>query len=65
MDNVEKLIIEPLKYSGETSIVSMRMPKEMLADLDKIAAATGRTRNDILMLSLEFALKNLVIENKA
>jgi hypothetical protein len=38
------------------------MPKDMLADIDKVAAETGRTRNEILMLSLEFALEHMEIE---
>lgn len=60
----KKLIIQPQKYSGETSVVSMRMPKDMLSDLDKVALATGRTRNEILMLSIEFALEHMEIEEK-
>lgn len=61
----KKLIIKPQKYSGETSVVSMRMPKDMLQEIDEVASATGRTRNEIMMLSLEFSLENLVIEKKA
>ena len=45
MGEEKKLIIRPQKYVGETSVISMRMPKGMLADIDKIAADTGRTRN--------------------
>lgn len=33
----------------------------MLADFDRVAAATGRTRNEILMLSLEFALEHMEV----
>ncbi len=58
----KKLIIQTRKYSGETAVVSMRLPKEMLEAIDKVAAETGRTRNEILMLSLEFALENMQIE---
>ena len=62
MNSDEKLIIEPQKYSGETSIVSMRMPKEMLEKLDKIVLATGRTRNEILMMSIDFALERMEVK---
>lgn len=62
MKGDEKLIIEPQKYSGETSIVSMRMPKEMLEKLDKIVLATGRTRNEILMMSIDFALERMEVK---
>ncbi|MBQ2981455.1 MAG: ribbon-helix-helix protein, CopG family [Lachnospiraceae bacterium] len=59
MDEEKKLVILPLKYSGETTVISMRMPKDMLADIDKIAEKTGRTRNEILMLSMEFAIEHI------
>ena len=64
MNEEKKLVISPLKYSGETAVVSMRMPKDMLADIDAIAAKTGRTRNEIMMLSLEFALEHMQINEK-
>lgn len=57
----KKLIIQPQKYGGETSVISMRMPKDMLAEVDRIVSETGRTRNEILMLSIEFALEHMEI----
>ncbi len=59
-----KFQITPKKYNGESSVVSMRMPKDMLRAIDEIAARTGRTRNEFLMMSLEFALDHLEIEEK-
>ena len=59
-----KLQITPKKYIEETAIISMRMPKDMLRDIDTVAAETGRTRNEILMLSMEFALENLEIKEQ-
>ena len=56
-----KLIITPKSYTGESSVISARLPKDMIADLDKAAKMTGRTRNDIIQMSLEFALKNMEI----
>lgn len=52
------------KYGGETTIVSMRMAKDMLKDIDAVAAATGRTRNEILSTCLEFALDHIEITDK-
>ncbi len=57
-----KFIIPPKKYGGESSVVSIRMTKEMLADIDKIAKETSRTRNEVILMSLEFALKHLEID---
>lgn len=58
------LRITPKKYSGETTIVSMRMSKEMLKDIDSVAALVGRTRNEIMAMSLEFALEHMEIVRK-
>lgn len=52
------------KYTGETSVVSVRFPGDMIKKLDEMAQATGRTRNEIIMLCLEFAIDNATIENK-
>ena len=56
-----KLQIAPKKYSGESSVISMRLPKDMLRDIDAVAEETGRTRNEIMQLSMEFALDNMEI----
>lgn len=58
------LRITPKKYSGETTIVSMRMAKELLKDIDAVANVTGRNRNEILTMSLEFALNHMEIVMK-
>ena len=58
----KKLVIQSHKYGGETSVVSVRLPKEMLAEIDNVAERTGRTRSEIMLLSLEFALENLEIQ---
>ena len=55
------LRISPKKSAGETTIVSMRMAKDLLKDIDAVANVTGRTRNEILTMSLEFALEHMEI----
>ena len=52
------------KYNGETSVVSLRMPVELIAKLDAICEKTGRTRNDLIIKSLDFALDNIEIEGE-
>ena len=59
-----KFQITPKKYTGESAVVSMRMPKDMLRDIDEIAAKIGRTRNEFMLMSLEFALDHLEIEER-
>ena len=64
MDNNKKLIIHPHRYGGETTVISLRLPKEMQKAIDEVASATGRTRNEIVVLSLEYALENMVIDER-
>lgn len=58
------LRITQKKYGGETTIISMRMAKELLKDIDAVANVTGRNRNEILNMSLEFALNHMEIVMK-
>ena len=57
----KKLKIQPRRYGMESAVISLRLPKDMLAEIDRVAADTGRTRNEILVLSMEFALENMEI----
>ena len=57
------LRITSKKYTEESSVISLRLPKDMLRDIDAVAEKTGRTRNEILTLSLEFALEHMTIES--
>lgn len=56
-----KLIIAPKRYSGESTVISVRVPRDMVAELDSIAESTGRTRNEITTLCLEYAITNMEI----
>lgn len=55
----KKLIIPPKRYQGITSVVSARLPNEMIQSLDQVAEQTGRNRNEIIQICLEFAIDNL------
>ena len=59
-----KLVIEPKRYTDETQVISVRMPKDMLRDVDAAARRSGRTRNEIILLGIEFSLDNLEIAEK-
>lgn len=60
----QKLVIPPKKYKGDTSVVSTRLPNEMIKCLDNIAQSTGRNRNEIIMTCLEYAIENLDTSGK-
>ena len=61
--NTPKLKITTKIYTDETAVISLRLPKDMIRDIDAVAKAVGRARNEILTMSLEFALENMEIDN--
>ena len=61
----KKLIISSKKFRGDSSVVSVRLPNDMIEQLDTIAECTGRTRNEIIQKCLAFSIENLeVSDNK-
>ena len=44
----KKLVISSKKFRGDSSVVSVRLPNDMIEKLDAIAEETGRTRNEII-----------------
>ena len=63
MENA-RLVISPKRYTDESQVISIRMPKDMLRDVDAVAQKTGRTRNEIILTGIEFTLEHLEIEDK-
>ena len=60
-NNDDKFIIRATKNYGETSVVSCRMPNGVLKQLDKVSTRTERTRNELILKCIEFALDKLQI----
>lgn len=58
---MKKLIITPKKYSGKPSVVSARLPDDMIKVLDEISFKTGKSRNELLVTMIEFAIDNIEI----
>jgi len=59
----KKITISKKKYSGETTVVSARLPVELVKKIDAASNATGRTRTEIVQICLEFSVDNLEIKN--
>ena len=61
----KKLIITPKTKTDTTTILSARVPTDMLKKIDLLAKSSNRNRNEVVQLLLEFALENtVVLENK-
>jgi predicted DNA-binding protein len=61
MNEKDKFIIRAKKNYGEHAVVSCRMPVELIRKPDDAANRTGRTRNELIMKCVEFALDKLEI----
>ncbi|MGN1155478.1 MAG: hypothetical protein ACI4TK_04815 [Agathobacter sp.] len=57
----DKFIVRTKRVYGENTVVSCRMPVELVDKLDKIGGKTGRTRNELILKCVEFALDKLEI----
>lgn len=57
----KKLAIKPKKFRGETTVVTSRLPVELVEKLDEIGSQTGRTRTEIIQKCIEFAIENIEI----
>lgn len=58
----KKLIISQRRFKGDSSVVSVRLPNDLIKSLDEIAEKTGRTRNEIIQKCIEFSVENLEVE---
>ena len=62
-ENEPVLHIENKKYIGESTVISLRLPKDMLEAVDSLAKSTGNSRNEILQKFIEFSLTHLHTTN--
>ena len=61
----KKLVISSKKFRGDSTVVSVRLPNEMIEKIDAIAERTGRTRNEIVQKCLAYSIENIeVTDNK-
>lgn len=58
---------EPLKIKkrGEdgTKLITVRLREDILAEVDRIAAQTNRSRNELINMILQHGVKNIIIED--
>ena len=60
----DKLIISPKPPKGEDGFrtFSIRIKDELVNELDELAAKSGRSRNELIGMFIEFGLQNSEIE---
>lgn len=57
-----KLTLTAKKHTLETSVVSLRIPNDLISKIESIAKQTNRTKSDIIVKCLDFALENIEIK---
>jgi len=57
----EKLIIKRRGEDGN-KMISVRLKEDILSELDKIAAQTNHSRNELINIMLSHGVKNITIE---
>lgn len=57
---------EPLRIKRKaddgTRLITVRLPEELLREVDKIADDAKRSRNELINLILDYGIKNIEIE---
>lgn len=62
----DKFVVAPRERGfGKSTVVSARLPDDMVKQLDDVAQKTGRARNEIIVMAVDYALKNLEIPEVA
>lgn len=57
---MEKFVVK--KLGDSTEAITVRLDSILLAEYDDLARQTNRSRNELMVMALQFALDNLVIE---
>lgn len=62
----DKLIIHPKRPKGEDGfkIFSIRIREDIVERIDDISQKSGRSRNELIGIFLEYAVDRCTIENK-
>lgn len=60
----KKLVIQNKKNNIESTIISMRIQKDLLMGIDEVVAKTGNSRNEVLQMRLRFAMDNLQVQTE-
>lgn len=63
--NEDKLIIKTKRVKGEDGYktFSIRIKDELVDELECVVNKTGRSRNELIGILLEYALKHCIIED--
>ena len=59
----KKLILTPKKFKEDsTTIISARVPTELIKKIETLAKKTNRNRNEMVQILLTYAVDNAIVE---
>ncbi len=61
----DKLIVKPKRPKGEDGykVFSIRIKEEIVTQIDTISTLTGRSRNELIGIFLDYAIQNCEINS--
>ncbi|MCL2047143.1 MAG: ribbon-helix-helix domain-containing protein [Defluviitaleaceae bacterium] len=60
----DKFVISQLRGEDGTTVVTARMPDRLVQRLEDVVIKTGRSRTQVIIMALDYALDRLEIEDK-
>lgn len=61
---VEVICMKFVPRRGDKEVISFRIPKDLLNEIDKLANNNALSRNEFMVQCLEFAIDNISDENE-
>lgn len=58
----DKFIVTPLRGEDGTTVVTARLPDRLVQRLEDVVIRTGRSRTQVIIMALDYALDRLEIE---
>jgi predicted transcriptional regulator len=58
----DKLVITKLRGEDGTTVVTARLPDRLVQQLEDVVTKTGRSRTQVIIMALDYALDRLEIE---
>jgi predicted transcriptional regulator len=59
----DKFIVTQLRGEDGTTVVTARLPNKLVQRLEDVVIKTGRSRTQVIIMALDYALDRLEIED--
>jgi len=61
----DKCVVTHLRGEDDTTIISARLPDRIVQRLEDVVRKTGRSRTQVIIMALDYALDRLLIVEEA